>query len=140
MDIIIEVKNVSQNFQPEPISLGWLREQILKLYPKFDGQVRAIFTSAKEFEYNFTTRKMVPTERVSVIIYPKYVNGGMQPSKVSDFSSEAGAIAYCVEVFLNNSNNGDLLLPGFITIGTGNAPSYLFPSESNNISPRKRGF
>ena len=51
----------------------------------------------------------------------------MQPTPIEDFSDEAGVIAYYVNIFLDNSNNGDLLLPAFVTISTGSGPAYTFP-------------
>lgn len=125
MDIIIEIKNVSQNFRPERTSLKFLMNETLRLYNEaiapqnLDGQVRVLFTPAKEFEFIQSTNSVVPTAPVTVQIYLKFVKGGMQPAPIQDFSDQRYLIHYYTRVFLNNTNNNDLSLPADITSGLG---------------------
>lgn len=131
MDIIIEVKNVCQNFKPEPISLAWLMNNVDYHYTEafkpltLDGHVRFLFSPAKVFEAFPQTGFVLPTVPADVMIYPKWVNRGMQLPLIKEFSNQAAEIAYYVKVFLNNTNNNDLLLPASIIIGTG-SKSYTF--------------
>lgn len=125
MDIIIELKNVCQNFKPEIISLGWLMNNVDYNYNEafkpltLDGRVRFLFSSAKVFEAFPRDYYLLPTEPVAVNIYPKWVNRGMPRPMIKEFSGQAGEIAYYVKIFLGNTNNNNLLLPANIAISTG---------------------
>lgn len=106
--------------------------EVLRLYnqaiapQRLDGVVRFIFFQAKEFEFIPETGHVLPTELVSVSIYPEFVNGGMQPPYIKDFADQAGMICYYTRIFLNNTNQNSLSLPAHISIGTG-SKSYVFP-------------
>jgi hypothetical protein len=139
LDIIIELKNVSQVFKPEVISFQMLLNKVDYHYTEafkpltLDGRVRFLFWPAKVFEAFARTDYILPTEPVNVIIYPKWVKSGMQLPMIKDFSDQAAEIAYYVKVFLQNTNNNNLLLPANIAIGTG-SKSYTFPVETTSLS------
>jgi len=130
LDIVIEVKNVGQNFKPEQVSLKYLLTDVLKffeqaVYPiKLDGKVRAIFIPAKKLEFNPETGTMIPAERVEVIIKYEYVKGGAQPPMISDFHDSAIEIVKDVMLFLDHTNNSDLFLPAIHIVVGLSSPQY----------------
>ena len=130
IDIIIEVKNVGQNFKPEQDSLKHLLADTHKFFEKaahpvkLDGRVHAIFIPAKQFEYNPETKTLIPTERVEVVISYQYTKGGIQPPIISDFRDSALQIVKDITLFLNNTNNNDLFLPPALIIVNLSNPQY----------------
>lgn len=133
MDIVIEFKNLSRNFHPEKTSLRWLIDKVGSLFPKVDGQIRAIFTEAQVLEFHDSSGLLLPTEHVEVIIARKYVRGrnGMI-SDQGDFTEESDEIVRWVNHFLFNTNNGDLILPAKVGIYLGQKPHF-YPKPEGHI-------
>lgn len=124
LEIIIEVKNVSQNFKPDPITLKILMGKVEHLYteaykPLFvEPHVRFIFSPAEEFEFFLKTSFLLPTKQVSVNIYPKWAVGDQPCQMVNSFYNSAIEIAYFAKSMIEVSNHNNLLLPAQINVSS----------------------
>ena len=137
MDIVIEVKNVSQNFKPDLITLKILMNKVDYFYteafkPIFvEPHIRFLFTPATEFEFINQTDYILPAERVKLNIYYKWTIGDIRSLIVKDFKDQAVQIAYFAKTFLELSNHNDLFLPAQINIMASN--QLYFVSEEVEI-------